>query len=206
VAQLAQARGLTGLTAVGFSQGAPFALACAAAAVVAGVAVVSGTDELASPELADALEPEVGLMVNALANDPVAMEASFHGFGDPDVMCEMVIDLSTGADREVYTDRAFQEAYRRALAEGFGQGPAGYARDTALSMSRWPFDPADISVPVDLWYGAHDTNPTHSPDLGATLSRRIPTARRNLAPDAGGALLWTHAEDILRTLLDRTAG
>jgi pimeloyl-ACP methyl ester carboxylesterase len=94
----------------------------------------------------------------------------------------------------------------RALAEGFAQGPDGYARDTVLAMSRWPFDLAGIIVPVDLWYGEQDTSTVHSPDLGASLVRRIPAARLHVLPDAGGALLWTHAGVVLRSLLERTIG
>jgi pimeloyl-ACP methyl ester carboxylesterase len=56
-------------------------------------------------------------------------------------------------------------------------------------------------VPVHLWYGAHDTSTVHSPDHGAELAPRIPGARRHLIPEAGGALLWTHAEAILAALL-----
>lgn len=86
----------------------------------------------------------------------------------------------------------FEAAYRRALGEGFAQGPAGYARDTVLAMGRWPFDLAMINVPVDIWYGEQDSS--HSPDNGATLTARIPDVRRHVVPGIGGAVLWTHAE------------
>jgi pimeloyl-ACP methyl ester carboxylesterase len=108
-------------------------------------------------------------------------------------------------ERQIYTRPSFQQAFRRALVAAFVQGPAGYARDTVLAMSAWPFDPATLTVPVDLWYGAHDTNTSHSPDHGASLARRIPTAHWHFLPDAGGALLWTHAADVLCSLLERRA-
>lgn len=201
IGQLARLRGLSGLRAVGFSQGAPFALACAAAGVVSGVAVVSGGDELAHPLLADKLVPDVRRLVDAVASDATAAEVSIAGFGSAQVMWEMVISMSGAADREVYTAPDFARAYRRALDEGFAQGAAGYARDTVLSMGRWPFDLSHITVPVELWYGGQDTSPVHSPDFGETLARRMPEAVRHFLPEAGGALLWTHAEEILRSLL-----
>ncbi|MER5422561.1 alpha/beta fold hydrolase [Streptosporangium roseum] len=206
VRHLTSARGLEGLTVVGFSQGAPYALACAAAGVAMGAAIVSGGDELAAPEFADALEPEVRFLVDSVAADPVRAEASFAGFGSPDALWEMIITGSPGLDREVYLQPSFERAFRRAMDEAFSQGPAGYARDTVLAMGRWPFALAGITVPVDLWYGRQDTSTVHSPDHGATLAGRIPSARRHLVPDAGGALLWTHAEEILRSLLRHTAG
>jgi hypothetical protein len=41
----------------------------------------------------------------------------------------------------------------------------------------------------------------HSPDLGASLARRIPGAARTIVEDAGGALLWTHGAATLEALV-----
>jgi pimeloyl-ACP methyl ester carboxylesterase len=54
-------RSLLGPRIVGFSQGAPFALACAAAGLVARAAIVSGGDELASPQMRAALVSDVAV-------------------------------------------------------------------------------------------------------------------------------------------------
>jgi pimeloyl-ACP methyl ester carboxylesterase len=203
VRDLAELRELSGLAVVGFSQGAPFALASAAPGDVTGVAVVSGTDELASPGFRDLLAPEVRRLVEDVAANPSGAEAFFRGFGSAETMWDLILGMSSEVDRQIYTAPAFQRAFRRALAEAFAQGSDGYARDTVLSMSAWPFDPAAITVPVDLWYGELDASTGHSPDLGASLARRIPTARRHVLANAGGALLWTHANDVLRSLLER---
>ena len=64
---------------VGFSQGAPLALACAAANVVSAVAVVSGTDELAAPPLRGMLPPPVLQQIELAESDPPAVEAMFRG-------------------------------------------------------------------------------------------------------------------------------
>ncbi|GAA3092826.1 alpha/beta fold hydrolase [Streptosporangium carneum] len=189
-----------GVAVVGFSQGAPFALACAAAGVARAVAIVSGQDELLHPAFADDLDPHLRGMLQAVAADPDGFAASFEKQADAEGLWRLIVSMSSDQDRAVYTDPAFAEHYRRALAEGFSQGPAGYVRDLLVTMSPWPFDVADITVPVDLWYGGHDTSTVHSPDHGATLALRIPTARRRLLPEAGGSLLWTHAEDILTAL------
>jgi pimeloyl-ACP methyl ester carboxylesterase len=189
---------------VGFSQGAPFALACALACAAAGiassVAVVSGQDDLNHPALAGMLAPHVKGMLLAAAADPQGFEESFAAGTDADTMWRLVTGTSSEVDLTVYADPSFEAAYRRSLGEGFSRGAEGYARDLVLAFGRWPFEPGEISVPVDLWYGAHDASPVHSPDHGAVLARRIPTARRHLLPDAGGSLLWTHAEEILGSL------
>jgi pimeloyl-ACP methyl ester carboxylesterase len=117
------------------------------------------------------------------------------------MLWSLIMATSSELDLGVYTEPAFESAFRRAVAEGFAQGAAGYAHDFVLAMGRWPFDLADIRVPVDLWYGEHDRSTVHSPDHGATLARRLPTARRHLLAEAGGSLLWTHAEEILASLV-----
>ncbi|WP_179956991.1 alpha/beta fold hydrolase [Amycolatopsis anabasis] len=190
------------------SQGTPFALACAAAGIGTAVAAAAIGDELAHPAVIGLLEPDVRAMVDAVAADPDGFAASFAERADARTLAELTVTMSSETDRRVYTDPAFAPHYRRALEEGFAQGPGGYVRDLVLTMSRWPFDPAKITVPVDLWYGERDTSPVHSPDRGAFLARRIPSARRTVLPDAGGAIVWTHAREILGSLKEswRSAG
>lgn len=200
VAALARARGLDAPAIVGFSQGAPFALACAAAGVVAAAAIVAGSDELGSPALRGALAPGLGEVVDLAARDPAAAATTFAAM-TPETMRAMILASSHDVDLAVYQAPAFAAAFARALDEGFAQGPDGYARDTVLAMRPWTFDVAAIRCPVRLWYGLHDTSPVHSPDLGATLARRIPGATRTVLPGAGGALLWTHGAHVLAALV-----
>ncbi|MFB8762514.1 alpha/beta fold hydrolase [Nocardiopsis alba] len=195
-------RDLDGMAVVGNSQGAPFALACAASGTADALALVSAADEVAAPAFADVLPPGPRDMVALAASDPDRAGALFAEF-DPAAMEEMVLAGSPQTDRDVYEDPVFADAYRSAMAEAFVQGGAGYARDTLLAMSPWDLDLSAITVPVDVWYGEQDAS--HSPDLGATLTERVPGAVRHVVPGIGGAVLWTHAESILRTLLDRWA-
>ena len=201
IAGLIQVRGLGPTPAVGYSQGGPFALACAAADVVRAVAIVSGTDELAAPELRERLPAELRTLIDRVATEPQAAETSF-AEQSPERMWRMVLDGCSSEDRHVYLQPAFARAYRRALDEGFSHGAGGYARDTLLAMSPWPFDLGRIAIPVDLWYGARDASTVHSPDLGESLAERIPNARRTVVAAAGGSLLWTHAAAILTRLLN----
>ncbi|MGW3434867.1 alpha/beta fold hydrolase [Streptomyces melanosporofaciens] len=207
IRQLAALRGLGRPAMVANSQGAPFALACAVEGVVSALAVVSGADEVAAPEFATpefatALPPDLRGLVDRTARDPAGAEEFFAGL-DAEAMSAMVMAGSPECDLAVYREPGFAAAYRRALAEGFAQGAAGYARDTVLAMGRWPFDLPEITVPVDIWYGERDTS--HSPDNGAFLATRIPGARRRVVPGIGGAVLWTHAEPILTSLLNKAA-
>jgi pimeloyl-ACP methyl ester carboxylesterase len=201
VAALCAALGLEQARMVAVSQGAPFAYACAAAGLPAALAVVSGQDDFAHPPTRALLHPEVAGLAAAAQEDPDAVEATFAASGGPDVIWDLVRRTSSAVDLAVYTAPAFAAAYRRALEEGFAQGAAGYARDLRLAVGPWPFAVQDIACPVDLWYGAHDASAVHSPDHGALLAARLPAARRHVVADAGGSLLWTHAERVLGTLL-----
>lgn len=202
IAALVAAEGLSRPVAVGFSQSAPFALALAAAGIVERVALVSGQDDFGDPDIAARLDPQVGGMVAAARADPAGFEAQVAATATADWLWSMIAAMSGAADRAVYEAPEFALRYRAALDEGFRQGAAGYARDLVAAVTPWPFAPEAIGVPVDLWYGALDTSPVHSPDFGATLERRLPRARRTVLPDAGSALLWTHAADILGALAD----
>ncbi|WP_424861038.1 alpha/beta fold hydrolase [Streptomyces sp. MMS24-I29] len=198
VRAFAALRGLGRPPMVGNSQGAPFALACAAAGAVGALAVVSGADEVAEPRFVEALPEDLRGLVELAVSDPAAAEKIFAGF-TPQAMWDMVMSGSPDRDLAVYRQPAFAAAYRRALDEAFAQGADGYARDTVLAMGHWGIALSDIAVPVDLWYGEQDTG--HSPDHGEGLAARIPGAVRHLVPDAGGSLLWTHAEQVLGALL-----
>lgn len=186
---------------IGFSQGAPLALACAATDAVSAVAVVSGTDELAGPVLRDMLPPPIRQLVDLASADPPAAETVFRGMMTPASIKEMVRVASPEVDLAVYLEPSFAKAFATALDEGFAQGPDGYARDTLLVMQRWPFDPANIRPPVHLWYGSADASPFHSLDFGASLARRIPGAARTVVDGAGGSLLWSHGAQILEALV-----
>ncbi|WP_307804367.1 alpha/beta fold hydrolase [Micromonospora echinofusca] len=195
-------RGLGRPAMVGNSQGAPFALACTVAGTASTLALVSAADEVALPEFAPMLPAELRDLVELTGRDPAGAEAVFRRF-DAEAMWGLVMGASPDCDRTVYQDPVFSAAYRRALAEAFAAGPEGYARDTVLAMGRWRLDLAAIDVPVEVWYGSRDTG--HSPDQGELLTTRIPGAQRHVVPEAGGALLWTHAGPILRRLV-RQAG
>ncbi|WP_234025124.1 MULTISPECIES: alpha/beta hydrolase [unclassified Streptomyces] len=198
--QLCVLQGLGHPIVVGNSQGAPFALACAAEGVASALTVVSGADEVAAPEFASLLEPDLRGLVERTTRDPAGAEEFFAGF-TADAMWDMVMAGSPDCDLAVYQDPDFAAGYRRALTEAFAQGAAGYARDTVLAMGRWPFALDEITIPVEIWYGEQDTS--HSPDNGALLAARMPGAQHHVVPDTGGALLWTHAESILTSLLEK---
>ncbi|OZM75264.1 alpha/beta hydrolase [Amycolatopsis antarctica] len=203
IGQLAGRLNLREVTAVGFSQGAPFALALAGAGPARAVAVVAGTDELTA--VRHLVTDEVAAMLDAIAADPSAAERRFAATTTAESLWQMVIRFSGIPDRDFHGESGFAAAYRACLTEGFRGGAGGYARDLVTASTPWTVCPEDVTAPVDLWYGLLDTSPVHSPDFGATLALRLPDARLHTIEDEGSSILWNRAPEILETLLRRAS-
>jgi pimeloyl-ACP methyl ester carboxylesterase len=182
------------------SQGAPFALAAALAGAASRLVLVSPVDEVAHPATTALLPEALRELVAAVAADPDDAAARFAGFS-PESFLEFVLDGHPPSDAAVFGDTGFRALLRAALDDGFRQGPDGYARDTVLAMQPWGLDLDALDVPVTVLFGADDTS--HSPDLGATLAARIPTAERIVVPGVGGSLLWARPELVLDAALGK---
>ncbi|HSG48583.1 MAG TPA: alpha/beta hydrolase [Longimicrobiales bacterium] len=204
VSQLVRELGADSPPAVGFSQGSVFALALARAGVSRSVALVSGQDQLDHPPILALLPAPVARLVRDAATDPEGVERHLAESMTAEVLWALVIEMSGPEDRALYGSEPFSGTYRRTLAEGFAQGPRGYARDTLLSIAPWGFAPEEVPGPVHLWYGLRDTSPVHSPDFGATLAARIPGARLHRLSGEGSAILWSRGREILEALLAAT--
>ncbi|XWN34063.1 MAG: alpha/beta hydrolase [Devosia sp.] len=187
--------------AVGFSMGAPFALALLAAGIVPRLALVAPQDELAHPDVRPHVSEDVGNLVDAVAEDPDRFEDTFAAMIDAAEMRALILETSSPEDRSVYDHPVFATALTEALDDGFRNGSAGYARDLRVALSPWPVDFGAIHSPVTIWCGAFDTSPVHSPDCGETLAARFQNGRVRLVVDGGSALLWTHPDDILADLV-----
>jgi pimeloyl-ACP methyl ester carboxylesterase len=176
------------------SQGAPFALAAAVAGAASSLVLVSPVDEVAHPATTAKLPEPVRERVSAVAANPEQAAARFAGFS-AESFFDFVLTTHPPSDAAVFGEPGFRALFRATLAEGFGQGPTGYARDTVLAMLPWRLDLAAIDVPVTILFGGDDQ--THSPDLGATLTSRIPPAERIIVPGIGGSLLWARPALVL---------
>lgn len=201
---LIEARSLHGALGVGFSQGAPFALALAAHGLVGALAIVAGQDDVHHPHTFSLLHPDVQAMVTAVRDDPVGFERDFSRVATLDGLWQLIMGMSSDVDLGVYRTEPFHSAYRECLREGFQQGPHGYVRDLVNALSPWPFALEDVTIPVDLWYGALDRSTVHSPDFGRTLAARLPNAELHLLAHEGGSLLWTRPQDVLQRLTRRS--
>ncbi|SNY91062.1 Pimeloyl-ACP methyl ester carboxylesterase [Cohaesibacter sp. ES.047] len=200
IAHLLDHLGVSSVKTIGFSQGAPFALALGAAGIASSVTIVSGQDELSHPKVISQLPAPVASMVDLATNKPDALQDEIEKSATPDWLMQMIETMSSDQDRAFYMAPDFAPRYRQSLEDGFCQGPVGYAQDTVLAMAPWTFDVEEMPCPVQLWYGLRDISPVHAPDFGETLAERLPSATLSRIPSEGSAILWTRSEEILSAL------
>ncbi len=179
------------------SQGAPFGLALAATGRASRLVLASPIDDLGSAPVTALLAPAHREFVNAIAADPEGAMQDLSGYTGS-ALFDMIMADYPPSDRVVYDDPGFRTMLRTALADGFAQGAAGYARDTVLATSPWPVQLLAPGVETHVLFGTDDT--VHSPDLGVTLASRIDGATRTVVDGVGGALLWARPEMIVSRL------
>lgn len=185
---------------IAHSQGAMFGVAIALSGGASSLTLVSPADEVMHPVIHRMLPPEAAHLPDLVRSAPNRARQVLGSF-TPAAMEEMVLAGAHRQDRDAYQDPYFLSRYRAALDEGFANDGAAYVQDTFMAMQRWGVDLSEVTCPVDIFFGGQDEG--HSPDLGETLATRFPVARRTVMAEAGGALLWTHAELILEQVLAR---
>ncbi|WP_033312792.1 alpha/beta hydrolase [Streptomyces iakyrus] len=197
VAELADALGLGRFAVLGRSGGAPHALACAAllpdrvrraAALVCpappdapGLSWFDGMADSNVEDFTRALTDPLGF-----ADRLAARAADIRR--DPAHLLVSIRDGLTDSDRRIVSAPAVGDMLLRNYREALRTSASGWVDDDLALVSRWGFDPADITRPVLLWHGALDM---FSPRGHFTwLASRIPRVRPVLAPDTGhfGAL------------------
>lgn len=200
VGRLADDRGLERFSVVGFSGGAPAALACGAALSgrVARVAAVSGAGPI--DELADAyagLSEEERALVAEIRADPACAGGRLWELGEwyVDTPLRMLDRAPELADRAILTDPAIRSMCAASNLEGARQGQAGLVSDWIAEALPWGFRLADIGVPVDVWVGRQD--PARAPLDAPEIARRIPVCSVHSDPDSGHWLLMSHWQAIV---------
>jgi pimeloyl-ACP methyl ester carboxylesterase len=204
IGELISQRHLGQPSAIGFSQGAPYALQLGVAGLVDAIAIVAGQDDFSYEPTFNLLPEHQKGMIQFLKSDEKAFFETIGSTASASWLWKMIMEMSSEADRSVYASDPFASAYERCLHDGFRQGVEGYMQDLANTWRPWPFRVEDISLPVHLWYGLDDSSPVHSPDFGEMLASRMRNARRHLVQGEGSAILWKQGSRILTELLGST--
>jgi pimeloyl-ACP methyl ester carboxylesterase len=188
-AQVMTQLGVERFAVVGFSGGAPHALACChalpgritRAALLAGIAPQDVPEtRVGTPGLLRFLLNIAG-RVPRLAEIPISL-TMVHAFrADPEKQTERIAALAPEADKRVYADPRIREIMKQNTLEAYQQGARGAAWDAALLACPWGFDPARITTPVHLWHGEADQSvPVAN---GRYLAKTLPDCHATFLPD-----------------------
>lgn len=85
------------------------------------------------------------------------------------------------------------------IGEAFHNQSTPYSDELILLSRPWGFRLRDIRIPVFLWHGERDT--LSPPQMGRYLAEEIPACTPHFFPNEGHAVMFTHWEDILSTIV-----
>jgi pimeloyl-ACP methyl ester carboxylesterase/DNA-binding CsgD family transcriptional regulator len=205
IAELANHLGLQQFSVLGYSAGTSYALAVASAMpqrvrAVHLVAAVSPLDDL---EDLRAYNPVFRMTLFVARYTPGLL---------PALMRVMVKDIRQNVyqylekifadapeqDREVLAHPRLRANIAAGLRASVQHNEQEIAREVLLFARNWELDLSKANMPVHIWYGEND--PMVSPSAAAKLLKLLPHAQLITVPAAGHYLLYSHWQDILRTI------
>ena len=207
LASLADALSIGRFAVLGFSAGAPYAIACAAtlrdrvtvAGVASGWAPPQAPRTKPSPRLP--FVPALGRHIRLLRRfslSRVAKRVAKDGTG----LLEKVAARGAPGDRTVVADPSVRNVLADDLREAFRQGARGPSRDARVVNRRWGFRLEDVQVPTWLWHGQDDR--FVPAQLARYVSERIPGTRTTLyRADGHLSTLVGHVGEILGAMAGR---
>ena len=205
VSTLADRLGIGVFSAIGWSGGGPYALACASALPdrVAAIGLVSSPAPLAGIDERGYLRRLDRNAVRVAGRAPVLIRLALWHWGRPqrrdaERFFEESVAEMCAADQAILSDTALRERMIANSTELYRQGGRGMY-DEALVLARpWGFELSEITVPVYLWHGERDE--TVPLGMATYLASAIPTATVTFDSDEGHHLLYRRWPEILAAL------
>lgn len=176
------------LTLIGFSLGAPVALAVAAQLGdrVTQLHLVSPAAPLA---LGDFLPHMAGGALFRLARDQPAL---FRGLARlqgglartaPRFLLNRLFATASGDDRVLRHDPAFRVALADMLRTGLGRNSAGFIAEVSAYVAGTPLPLGRVCAPIHIWQGEDDS--WTPPAMARALAASLPGASLTMLPDCG---------------------
>lgn len=207
VRQVADAIGLARFRILGWSAGGPHALACAHSMPDRVLAVA-----LACPHSGWFFGPgatrQGGRQARALATlarwapwlvTLAAADIRGRRLGHPASTLRRELPKMTEADREIVSQPEVWQLLVQTAAESVRAGAGGLRDDIMAAAQPWGFDPAQVLVPVKVWYGADDSD--IPPAAIEELIAKLPTAEAHRLSGEGHFLIFRHWEEIIADLV-----
>lgn len=203
VAALADHLSLDRFGVLGYSGGTPYAAACAVhlSDRLTAVGLAGTVAPFDVPGLTDGISPEGLRFLQASRDRPrlarfVQRIMALMARLVPRIVVAQAMKALPEPDQAVMASPHRQQAFIRMVREALRGGPRGVQLDTALMVSPWDFNLADIRMPVFIWKGERDTNAPVA--MAHYVASTVSEPRLSLYPDDGHlSIMVHHIADIL---------
>ena len=190
---------------VGWSGGAPYALACGALVPdrVRAVAVVSGIGPIDRDGALGGMGRTERSALRLTHRAPWLAAPLYRSLAalvrfQPGLARRIIERSLPPMDRAEFEARGAPEDALAYLSEALRQGPRGVVQDYRLLTYPWGFALRDITSPVHVFHGDDDRSlPLHH---AHDLVRRIPGATTHIWPDGGHLAVVEHAIEVLEAV------
>ncbi len=195
VAEAADLLEIDRFAVLGVSAGGPYALACGHALPdrVSRVGVAVGIAPMAATGMHDASIAKTAKN-RWFRRLQFTMLAYALGNGQEDKFVTQAMATMGEADQRALEQTETRNSFVGAAQGAFTQGGKAAAHEAGLYLQPWGFDPADITVATDLWYGGADHMVPAA--AGQWLADRVPVSTYTCWPDHGH-LTWCDSDEAI---------
>lgn len=189
VRSLAESLELSRVGVIGFSGGAPYALAIAAfhPELVTNVALVAPMADLGVPRLLDGLDPYVRRALKLAAKSHVLLQHRLVERLDAPHLVTLGAERAwshlPASDRRVLSQPSVRAAAKDTMQEAARRGFEGLRLDAEILLRPWEFDLAGVGAPVEIFCGGAD--PWSTDEIVHWLKRGLGNVRIRRSPAAG---------------------
>ncbi len=207
---LFRALGLERCALLGYSAGAPYALAFAHRYPqrVSRCAVVASLPPLDQAQSFRVIHPVYGRLMQLARGNDRLFRLLLRGYffydsqRSPDQFIRDYGSILSQVDRHALSQLPLFNLRRDIWDEVRQLGSDVIADELAALTRSWGFHLQALRVPVDIWWGEADV--LSAPIVGKRMATLIPNASLRLEATAGHLILFTHWEAILRQLVAPT--
>jgi pimeloyl-ACP methyl ester carboxylesterase len=209
VSALADALGFERFAVLGYSGGAPYALACGAKLPerVSAVGTMAGAGPHDRPGSREGCSKSDLMLLDLSLKRPFVARLIMFAWAKtallvPSVALKGLADDLSEPDRRFLEEGVRERGAAEVMSlftEVFRQGSGGVILDYRLYGQPWGFSFEEVSVPVHLWHGEEDlVVPMHHAE---NMASRLPDARVHKLEDTGHFSIQQHYGTMLDTLL-----